>query len=64
MAHEEDGVGTRGHVGESALGQPADFIGVGLDPVLAVRASDEVFVFKGGSSDGINDRVGSMGCSE
>jgi hypothetical protein len=39
-------------------------IGLGLDPFLAVRASDEVFVFKGGSSDGINDRVGSMGCSE
>jgi hypothetical protein len=64
VANKEDGVGTRGHVWESALGKTADFIGVGLDPFLAVRASNEVFVFNGGSSDGINDRVGSMGCSE
>jgi hypothetical protein len=64
VANEKDVVGTRGHVWESALGKTADFISVGLDPFLAIRASDEVFVFKGGSSDGINDRVGSMGCSE
>jgi hypothetical protein len=65
VANEEDGIGTRaGHAWESALCKMADFIGVGLDPFLAIRASHEVFEFKRCSSGGINDPVGSMGCCE
>ena len=64
VANEEEGVSARGHVRKSALCKTADFIGGRLDPFLAVGASNEVFVFKRGSSGRINDGVGSMGCGK
>ncbi len=44
--------------------ETADFIGSTLDPFGAVGSSLEVFVFKRGASDGINDGVGRVGCRE
>ena len=64
MGNEEHGLSAGLHVGESALRETADFIGSTLDPFGAVGSSLEVFVFKRGASDGINDGVGRVGCRE
>ncbi len=64
MGNEEHGLSAGRHVWESALCETADFIGSTLDPFGAIGSSLEVFVFKRGASDGINDGVGRVGGRE
>ena len=58
FGHKEDGIGACWHAGADALSEASYIVGEGLDPGGAVRATDEVLIFKRLTADWVNNDVG------